>query len=152
MKTLIALASLALVLALASFAATRPTPTPRPPPSGGSGIGYCIDVNGDMARVTEAFGWIHQLKDENGNLRPATSEEMEIYIYRWVEAQTHDYERRKNMREFTPPPFGNESKYAEPGQNVITSIPPTPLPGTRMPQNALLTPSAPKVTPTPKKN
>jgi len=81
--------------------------TPAPKITGN----YCIDVNGDSSRVEEAFGYILNLKDASGNRRPATTAEIETAIFDWVEGQTNDYERRKNMAEFTPPPFGSAKNY-----------------------------------------
>lgn len=114
MKILI---SIAILLAFVSCgraqtSAPRPTPTPRPP-TGGTESTYCVDVGPDAARVAEAIGWILQKKNESGAVRPATKEEIEAYIYVTLENQTGDYERRKNMREFTPPPFGSESRYVK---------------------------------------
>jgi hypothetical protein len=60
----------------------------------------------EVPRVEEAYGSILNLRDESGNPRPATKTEIETAIFTWLEGSTHDYERRKNMSSFTPPPLG----------------------------------------------
>jgi hypothetical protein len=59
----------------------------------------------DEARMTEAFGSILNLKDANGNPRPANAQEVEGAITVWLTGQTTDYEKRKNMVQFSPPPL-----------------------------------------------
>jgi len=78
---------------------------------------YCVDVGSDVQRVETAFGSILNLG------RPATTVEMETAIFNWVEGQTSDYERRQNMTSFSPPPFGNASKYAPKASPSPTSPP-----------------------------
>jgi len=111
MKTLFV--AILVILATVAIILCKPkqTPEPRPGQPGGT---YCVDVGADVARVEEAFGDILKLRDEAGNLRPATTSEIESAIFAWVEGQTHEYERRKNMAEFTPPPFGAAARYALP--------------------------------------
>ncbi len=53
----------------------------------------------DEARITEAYGSILNLA------QPATAEELQQAHIVWMNGQTHDYERRKNMQTFTPPPL-----------------------------------------------
>ena len=57
-----------------------------------------IDTNDDP-RMQEAFGDILSLG------HPATPTDIEKAMFNWLEGQTHDYERRKNMTSFTPPQF-----------------------------------------------
>ena len=64
-------------------------------------IGFMID-NAEDPRIEEAFGSV--LGKPPGE--PATQREIEEACYNWVEQTTHDYERRKDMSEFVPPPFG----------------------------------------------
>jgi hypothetical protein len=75
---------------------------------------YCVDVGTDAARVEENFGKYFRLKDENGDLRPATPAEMEAVIFDWVEGRTRDFEKQSNAAEFSPPPFGNAKGYTLP--------------------------------------
>jgi hypothetical protein len=76
----------------------------------------------DVPRIQEAFGSIYNLG------RPATQTDIENAVRAWLRDSTQDYERRKNMITFTPPP--------------VTFTPaPTPTP----------TAAALKATPTPKK-
>lgn len=101
MKTII----LILLLAATMFAAP---PTPTIPPGNPNDV--CVTIApADQARVTEAFGSILNLKDDNGNPRPATVEEIQAATAQWMGGQVHDYERRKNMSTFTPPPFSSGS-------------------------------------------
>lgn len=59
-----------------------------------------IDVPAaDVPRVQEAFGSILNLG------RPATQAEIEAAMKQSMINQTKDYERRKNMAQFTPPPM-----------------------------------------------
>jgi hypothetical protein len=53
----------------------------------------------DEPRVTEAFGSILNLG------QAATAEDLQGACSTWMGNQTHDYERRKNMQTFTPPPL-----------------------------------------------
>jgi hypothetical protein len=67
---------------------------------------YCVNIDdAEIPRIEEAYGSILNLKDELGNSRPATSTEIETAIFNWLEGSTHDYERRKNMNTFIPPPI-----------------------------------------------
>ena len=76
-------------------------------------------VPADQQRVTEAFGSILGLG------RPATMQEISDATAQWLGGQTHDYERRKNMTTFTPPPFSEGSgKLNAP----TTATAPTPKP------------------------
>jgi hypothetical protein len=87
----------------------------------------------DVPRVQEAYGSIYGLG------RPATQTDIENAVRQWLRDSTQDYERRKNMAEFTPPPV------------TFTPAPtPTPTPAalSAAATNASPTPTA---TPTPKK-
>jgi hypothetical protein len=53
----------------------------------------------DEPRVTEAFGAIMNLP------APATAEDLQTACSTWMGNQTQDYERRKNMQTFVPPPL-----------------------------------------------
>jgi hypothetical protein len=53
----------------------------------------------DEARMTEAFGSILNLG------RPANAQEITGAISQWLAGQTTDYEKRKNMQAFSPPPL-----------------------------------------------
>jgi hypothetical protein len=81
------------------------------PPKAAPGGTYCADVGADATRVEEAYGSILGLKNPDGTARPATTEEINAAVFDWLEGSTHDYERRKNMASYTPPPFGNAKKY-----------------------------------------
>ena len=108
MKTLlIAIIVLAATIALIVCAQK---PASKAAPSGT----YCADVGADYTRVETAYGSILNLKDAQGNPRPATTAEIETAIFDWVEGSTHDYERRANMQSFTPPPFGAAKNYHAP--------------------------------------
>jgi hypothetical protein len=61
---------------------------------------YTVNVDSaDDARIEEAFSNILNLG------RPATPTDIEKAMFNWLEGQTHDYERRKNMSSFTPVEF-----------------------------------------------
>lgn len=53
----------------------------------------------DVPRVQEAYGSILNLG------RPATTVEMQNAITAWIHQSTTDYERRKNMVTYSPPPM-----------------------------------------------
>lgn len=53
----------------------------------------------DVPRVSEAFGSMFNL-GHNANMN-----EVSYFTRQWIIQQTHDYERRKNMQQFTPPPM-----------------------------------------------
>lgn len=53
----------------------------------------------DEPRVTEAFGSILNLP------QPASAEDLQGACSQWMGDQTFDYERRKNMATFVPPPL-----------------------------------------------
>jgi hypothetical protein len=59
----------------------------------------------DDPRILEAFGSIMNKRDANGSPVPATQREVSAAAMNWVNQQTTDYERRKNMAQYTPPPF-----------------------------------------------
>lgn len=59
----------------------------------------------DVPRVTEAYGSILNKRDENGDPRPATPAEVDKAITDWLHQSTLDYERRKNMATYQPPPM-----------------------------------------------
>jgi hypothetical protein len=88
------------------------------------GATLSIDIPAaDVPRIQEAFGSIYNLG------RPATQTDIENAVRAWLRDSTQDYERRKNMTSFTPPP--------------VTFTPaPTPTPTAA---------AAAKATPTPKK-
>ena len=57
-----------------------------------------IDIpNVDVPRIQEAYGGIYNLG------RPATQTDIENAVRQWLRDSTQDYERRKNMQQFTPP-------------------------------------------------
>jgi hypothetical protein len=85
MKTLITLIAFALLSAV-SQGADPTTFTIAIPPA-------------DVPRIAEAFGSILNLG------RPATPDEVEQAAIVWLNQQTTDYERRKNMTAFSPPPL-----------------------------------------------
>jgi hypothetical protein len=115
MKTLISVIVIA-VISIGLGLATAPKQTVTKEP-----WVYCVDVgSAEQPRVEEAFGSILGLRNPDGTPRPATGVEIEAAIFNWVEGSTHDYERRKNMSAFTPPPFGSAKNYK------LTS--PTPSP------------------------
>jgi hypothetical protein len=82
----------------------------------------------DVPRVTEAFGSILGLG------RNANQAEVSAACSQWVISQTKDYERRKNMVQFTPPPLEMQT--------------PTPTPGGLAAVAAAAPQSAPTATPT----
>jgi hypothetical protein len=58
-----------------------------------------IDIpTADVPRIQEAFGSIYNLG------RPATQTDIENAVRAWLRDSTQDYERRKNMVQFSPPP------------------------------------------------
>jgi len=68
---------------------------------------YCFDiVPADSVRVAEAFGNYLGLHNPDGSPRPATPAEVAAGAQKWIESQTQDYERRKNMAAFQPSPVG----------------------------------------------
>jgi hypothetical protein len=70
-----------------------------------------IDIpTADVPRIQEAYGSIYNLG------RPATQTDIENAVRQWLRDSTQDYERRKNMQQFTPPP-------------VSFTPAPTPTPG-----------------------
>jgi hypothetical protein len=83
-----------------------------------------IDIpSADVPRIQEAFGYIYELG------RPATQTDIENAVRRWLKDSTQDYERRKNMTQFTPPPV------------TFTPAPtPTPTPGAAAAAKATATP------------
>jgi hypothetical protein len=52
----------------------------------------------DVPRLQEAYGSICNLG------RPATQTEIENAVRQWLRDSTQDYERRKNMTQYSPPP------------------------------------------------
>lgn len=70
----------------------------------------------DEPRVTEAFGSILNLQ------QPAAAADLQAACSQWMGNQTQDYERRKNMQTFTPPPLvlnePVELPPPEPGRSV----------------------------------
>ena len=96
-----------IAILLFTVAAFAVPPTPTIPP-GNSDV--CVTIApADYARVTEAFGSILGLKDAQGNPRPATVAEISDATGIWIGSQTQDFERRKNMTAYTPPPFSEGS-------------------------------------------
>ena len=59
----------------------------------------------DDPRIAEAYGSILNLKDVNGQPRPATTTEIQSAVIAWINQSTQDYEKRKNMATFSPPPL-----------------------------------------------
>jgi len=60
----------------------------------------------DDPRILAAFGSIlNKGVDASGSPIPATQREVSAAAMNWVNSQTQDYERRKNMTAYTPPPF-----------------------------------------------
>ena len=100
MKTTSAVIIATLIMAAGIVFSVPPTPTVPP----GNPDQVCVTiVPADQGRVTEAFGSILGLG------RPATMQEISDATAQWLGSQTHDYERRKNMTTFTPPPFSEGS-------------------------------------------
>jgi len=64
-----------------------------------------VIVTADEARVFEAFGSILNLKDATGAPKAATAVEVQGAINQWLAGSTTDYEKRKNMQSFSPPPL-----------------------------------------------
>jgi hypothetical protein len=69
-----------------------------------SAIAYAADMtitipSADVPRVQEAFGSILNLG------RPANLQEVQRATTEWLHQSTIDYERRKNMATFSPPPL-----------------------------------------------
>jgi len=69
-----------------------------------AGIAWAADMtitipSADVPRVQEAFGSILGLG------RPANLAEVQRATTDWIHNQTLDYERRKNMAQFSPPPL-----------------------------------------------
>jgi hypothetical protein len=79
----------------------------------------------DVPRIEEAYGSIYNLG------RLATPAEVQYMIQSWLLQSTLDYERRKNLAQFTPPPL---------------HFSPTPTPSGLKTETAAV-----KATPTPKK-
>src|SRR5215475_3873880 len=59
----------------------------------------------DDPRIQEAFGSILGKKDAAGSPIPATQRDVSAAAMNWVNQQTSDYEKRKNMQAYSPPPF-----------------------------------------------
>jgi len=59
----------------------------------------------DDPRIQEAFGSILGKFQPGQSPVPATQREVSAAAMNWVNQQTSDYERRKNMQQFSPPPF-----------------------------------------------
>jgi hypothetical protein len=115
MKTIIAIA---IMLPLTAWAATLTVDIPT----------------ADVPRIQEAYGSIYGLG------RPATQTDIENAVRQWLRDSTQDYERRKNMSQYTPP-------------SVSFTPAPTPTP-TPTPAAAVAGAKAsptPKATATPKK-
>src|SRR5262245_63627425 len=91
----------------------------------------------DDPRILEAFGSILGKHDAQGSPIPATQREVSGAAMNWVNQQTNDYERRKNMAQYSPPPF-------------VTSPTPSPTPAPS-PTSFAIKQSAVRSTPTPKK-
>jgi hypothetical protein len=69
-----------------------------------SAIAYAADMTitiptADLPRVQEAFGSILNLG------RPANVAEVQRATTNWIHQSTTDYERRKNIATFSPPPL-----------------------------------------------
>lgn len=98
-------------------------------------VPLCVEVpSNDVPRVQEAFGSILNLG------RPANLAEVQAATRQWLIGQTQDYERRKNMATFTPPPLDMQptpspsptpmglQSGATLGTATVTSPTPTPTP------------------------
>jgi hypothetical protein len=83
----------------------------------------------DVPRVSEAFGSIYNLGHN------ADMNEVSLATRQWIINQTKDYERRKNMTAYTPPPL-----------EMQPSPTPTTTPGLAAAAAKVVSP-----TPTPKK-
>jgi hypothetical protein len=69
-----------------------------------AGVAFAADMTitiptADLPRVQEAFGSILGLG------RPANLQEMQRATTQWIHNSTLDYERRKNMAQYSPPPL-----------------------------------------------
>lgn len=91
----------------------------------------------DVPRVSEAFGSIYGL-GHNANMQ-----EVSAATQKWIIDSTKDYERRKNMVQYTPPPM-------EMQPSPTPSATSAPSPTAFGPAKAE-TKAAPTPTPTPKK-
>jgi hypothetical protein len=90
-------------------------------------VTYAVNIDlADQPRLEEAFGSILGLKDAQGNPRPATTSEIEAALAQWMGGQTSDYEKRKNMAQFTPPPF--ESGTMKAATPAVRAAAPSPTP------------------------
>ena len=74
------------------------------------GATMTIDVpDAQVPRVLEAYGSIYNLG------RNATPAEVQVMIQGWLQNSTMDYERRKNMAQFTPSPVYSPTPTTTPG-------------------------------------
>lgn len=62
-----------------------------------------------VPRILEAYGSIYNLG------RNATPAEVQVMIQGWLQSSTQDYERRKNMAQFTVPPVYSPTPTPTPG-------------------------------------
>jgi hypothetical protein len=77
----------------------------------------------DVPRILEAYGSIYNLK------RNATPAEVQTMIQGWLQTSTLDYERRKNIVQFTPPPMNfSPTPTATPGLAAAAAKAPAPKP------------------------
>jgi hypothetical protein len=78
----------------------------------------------DDPRIAEAFGSILNLG------RPATAVEVQGAVEVWIKGQTQDYEKRKNMAAFSPPPLtlGSPIELPPPIEGRAVKATPTPKP------------------------
>jgi hypothetical protein len=59
-----------------------------------------VDIpSNDVPRVSEAYGSIYNLGHN------ASMQEVSAATQKWIIEQTRDYERRKNMVQYSPPPM-----------------------------------------------
>lgn len=79
----------------------------------------------DDPRIAEAFGSILNLKDATGNPRPANTAEVQGAVEVWMKQQTEDYEKRKNMQQFSPPPLtlGSPIELPQPSPGMLKTAP-----------------------------
>jgi hypothetical protein len=73
-----------------------------------------------VPRILEAYGSIYNLG------RNATAAEVQVMIQGWLQSSTQDYERRKNMVQFTPSPVYSPTPTTTPGLAAAAAKAPAP--------------------------
>jgi|SRR5215472_360722 len=77
----------------------------------------------DDPRIQEAYGSILNLG------RNATQREVSAAAMNWVASSTTDYERRKNLQQYSPTPFATSpTPVPSPTPSPTATITPTPTP------------------------